>query len=479
MQPPLTDHPLPHAAPSPQRHLQRLLLLLLPLLVTGSILLATWPGYLSFDSAYQFWQARSGRFGDIAPPLLPLLWRGALLAGLPGPSGPLLLNGLLVAIGFGGIGLHAARQGHRRLAWAVVLFGPACPVLVVLLPHIWTDVLLAGAALACVAVLLLTPARQLAAGPLIAALLFAVVALRHNGLLAAAPLALWWVIRWWPALGRVRTLAAAALILLTLTAAASLLRRAVVETRLDTWAVTLLYDLQAVSVVTGEQRIPASLVGPGLTVDELRAAFHPYSATRLFAATESGVTDPTIVALSPAQRADLLAAWRQLPAEPDYWRHRWRLMRGLLGDQHGELAGLAESPALTPYADNPPLQRRFPALHDLYRALAGVLHRLSLYSAGALWLSSLLLSPLLVRRRGTTYRIAVAALLGSASLYALPFLLIAPSAELRYLLWPAVAGWLALLLAAFAPTSTKLQERAPSRPLPSLREGRGALDGAY
>src|SRR6478735_6325947 len=36
---------------------------------------AYWPGQMSFDSAYTWWQARGGETTDIAPPVLIYVWR--------------------------------------------------------------------------------------------------------------------------------------------------------------------------------------------------------------------------------------------------------------------------------------------------------------------------------------------------------------------------------------------------------------------
>lgn len=421
----------------------------LPALLIGAVLLAAWPGYLSHDSAYQFWQARTGAFGDVSPPLWPLLWRLSLLAGLPASSGPLLLIGLLFSAGFGGIALAAWRTGQARLAWAVAWLGPSCPVLVVLLPHLWTDVLLAATGLATMAVLQLAPPRQLAGAFLLGLLLLAMTGLRHNAVLAVLPLAACWLWRWWPTAPTAARLGGLVAMVALLLGANALLRDVLVEQRHDTWAVTPLHDLQAVSIATGTVRIPASLAGPGLTVDELRAAFHPHSATTLFSGTRSGVHDPVSAPLQPHQRDQLLDAWLALPTEPAYWQHRGQLFGAMLGPQTGALRGLAESPTLNRYADNPPMERAFPLLHDGYRKLADLLHGVGLYSAGALLLLAMLGAPWLHARRADPLRATGLWLLASALAYAVPYLLIAPSAELRYLLWPAVAAWMAVLITVF------------------------------
>jgi hypothetical protein len=46
---------------------------------------AWWPGQMSFDSAYAWWQARGGTSSDIVPPGFMLAWR-ACLAISDGPG---------------------------------------------------------------------------------------------------------------------------------------------------------------------------------------------------------------------------------------------------------------------------------------------------------------------------------------------------------------------------------------------------------
>lgn len=425
---------------------------LLPALWIAVLLAAAWPGYLSFDSALQFWQARHGTFFDIAPPLLPALWWLSLKLGLPATSGPLLLIGVAFAAGFGLLVQQAARAGQRPLAWTLALLGPLCPLLLLLLAQIWTDVLLAGTLLLLAAVI--AGAERAGRGRWLAVLLLGFIGcgLRHNSVLAVLPLLLWAVWRWSPS-----RLQPAGRIMLGLLLTALLwfgkqgLGAWLVEQRLDTWAIVPLHDLQAVSVATGAQRLPASVVGPGMDVGQLEKAFHPYSVTTLFAQTTSGVSDPTVGPLQPQQRADLLAAWRRLPFEAAWWTHRLRMFRGLLGSHRAdELKGLADSPGLQSFRDNPPLERALPGWHERYRAALDALRDSWAYAAGLYLGLGLLAGALWWRRRPqppAPWPGLAGALLASAWVYTLPYFVIAPSAETRYLLWPALASWLAAITA--------------------------------
>jgi len=425
-----------------------LLLAVLPALVVAVLQYAAWPGYLSFDSAYQFWQARHLQFGDVAPPMMPALW-ALLLPWCRDTTGPMLLICLLYAAGFGYWAMLARRDAQRLLASMIAILGPLCPFLMWMLPHVWTDVLLAAACLLLSALAMTVPRRP-AAIVLFLVLLCLATALRHNAICATAPLAIAWASHGFPQLSRLRRSAIATLLVVGACAFKAIFGMTLVTQRLDTWAVTPLHDLQAVSVATEVQRIPASLVGPGMDVAQLRAAFDPYSATKLFSGTRSGIRNPTISPLEPELRSALGQAWRGLWNEPAYWSHRGRLFRGLLGS-HLEpgLIGLGDAPVLTSYQDNPGLVFAHPRAHGIYRDVIERLRSTGVFAAGAYLVIALVLAALRWRGLARHWRIAVAGLMASAWSYLLPLFVLAPSAESRYLLWPVLASWLVILLAIF------------------------------
>lgn len=424
-------------------------LFFLPLLILTAVLIATWPGYLSFDSAYQFWQARHASFTDVAPPALPALWR-ILLIFLPETSGPMLVIGAAYAAGFFGFALSVRQSGQHKLAWAISILGALYPPFLVLLPHIWTDVLLAAICL-CIAALIAWPQQNYRLALVIAMLLLFASTLRHNSILATVPLALWWLWAWLPRCSIALRLVAAAASIFMLIVGKLMLSAWLVEKPLDTWAVTPMFDLQAVSVATNQQLLPISLVGPGMQASELRAAFHPYSATMLFSNTRTGVVNPVIRSLTPAQREDLLTAWLGLLQEPSYWQHRWRLFCGLLGTHSSdEIAGFADSPELHQYLDNPALVRSNPGLHMSYRRVIEWLRGTPLFSVGAYLLLASSLVMLRIHKLPKNLQLASIALLANAWFYTACYFFLAPSAELRYVLWPGLASWLVILITLFA-----------------------------
>ena len=98
---------------------------------------AFWPGQMSFDSAYAWWQARGGATTDIAPPMFIFVWR-VLDAWHPGPG---LLFALHLALFWSGLALLASalRLGGWR-AIALMLIAAFAPVPWLLRAHVWTDV---------------------------------------------------------------------------------------------------------------------------------------------------------------------------------------------------------------------------------------------------------------------------------------------------------------------------------------------------
>lgn len=423
-----------------------------------------WPGYVSFDTAHQWFQVRHGEFSDHHPPLMALLWR-ATEPLLPGPGGLLLVQ---LALWWSALAVAAAsifRDGRAQVA-AVVLAG-AAPPLFGLLGHVWKDVLLMAALALAAALMLADAARPKARRGLLlaaAACLLAVAALRHNGLAAALPLLPWLV--WRAAAGRLRGLAllvptlAAALVLAVL---AQLPARHPAVQRVEFWPTLALWDLAAVSVATGRMQVPQALRKGDVTVDDLRPHLRPDNNVPLFA--------PDLLKLSllepydEVERQALRQAWLGLPwREPGaYAGHRWRLARIQVGLPP---AGLGPAQAFSPghvaLADNPPLAIPDDAVRQgLARLLAGAAGH-PLVAPWPWLLAALLLAALFWRRRAREPRAWLGlALVASAWAYALPLAVLAASAELRYLGPSLALVALATMLAL-----------APPAPAPGARRGR-------
>ena len=451
---------------------ERLLLIIAPLALLGGLMVAAWPGYISFDSAFQWHQAQTLKFFDIAPPLLPGIWAVLLGVGFPDTTGPLILILALHVFGFARLAVLASTAGNSRLAWILAICGPLCPFLLSMLPHVWTDLLLSGALLCAFSLLL--PGFPLGRSRGISVLLLIVLAggIRHNGVFAVVPLIFAWGWLAWPDRSKAQRLliVVSSIALLWLTKV--LLAQALTTGRLDTWAVAPMLDLHSVSVATDRQLLPTSVVGPGMDLPQLRAAHDPYWPD-LFGGTRSGVANPTIAPFTAVQADDVRKAWLSLLDEPAWWHYRFRLFGYLLGP-HREpgLARIAESPELRQYADNRPLARRFPEWHSNYRGLIGSLRQIGALAPGLyLLLGSVGLIVHSRKRRlraplssWTAAEICAVTCMASAWAYTAPYFLLAPAPEARYVLWPALAGWVVFLycLSGLIPPRTRsLAEHQP------------------
>ena len=243
-------------------------------------------------------------------------------------------------------------------------------------------------------------------------------------------------------------------------ATAFALDRALAVQRMTVWPTIALWDLAAVSVDSGALLLPSFTHGPGLTVEELRetGAFNPTANTFLFERTYAGMRDGLAEPFTTDQLCGLRHAWidavLQYPGM--YARHRLRTFWLLIKSHYGEFQGVPYFVGRTQFRNNPPLPTAVAqGLQRTFYAFAAEL--------GSSWIFAAL--PYLVldvvalvlgwtHRDRPTARLAVA-VSGSALLYAASFLPLAPSADLRYLTWPIVAGPLALALSLSKCVDTK------------------------
>lgn len=400
-----------------------------------------YPGFVSFDTAHQWYQVRHGEYSDHHPPLMALLW-SLTEPVLPGPGAPFLFQ---VLIWWGSLAVIAWRlfAGAAAQVGAVLLVGFA-PPLFVLLTHVWKDVMLMAWLMAVAAILVVERDRPVLDRRLLAvavALLIGIGALRHNALPAVLPLSAYLAWRWLG--GGVRQTvprlrwAAASLLLFFLIAGLSQLpaRHPKVE-RVQFWPTVALWDLAAVSIADHDVLIPSALHLRPLTPEVLAEHFRPEVNVPLF--MPSDLLKVSVVSpYTDDELRQLRTAWLGLPfTHPRaYLQHRWRLMRIQVGLPAPDLPTAQDFvPDYTPFRDNPALW--VPALPLREQGL-GLLRSLS----GTIWLAawpwllaSLPLAWLLWhRRRRSSQAMLGLTLLASGWAYALPLTVLAASAELRYL----------------------------------------------
>ena len=424
---------------------------------------AYWPGQMSFDSAYTWWQARGGTTTDIVPPMFVLAWRFCDLF----VDGPGLLFALHLLLFWVGLGLlaRALRCGPRATV-ALMLLVAFAPIPWLLRGHVWTDVGLFSALTCAIGALASAEVgHQRRWLSLAAVAMFYAAMLRHNALPAMLPLLTWFV---WlllrdthggvkPALSDVAL--KTFLLVVTVLATAHLIDRSV-DRHVPLWPSLAQWDLAAISVATDTMLLPDFMIGPGLDIADLAQAFRDWSNTPMLVNTRHGMRDPFSDAYSSDELSRLRHAWLDaISTHPRTWlAHRWRLTRALFGthalDWPHELIYVDDE---VRYRDNPPIARNAGVLHSTLLRVAAALQATPVLGAWPTLAIGLIALPLAWRRRRRSVGASIALiLLASAWLYALPLTLFAPSAELRYLGWPCVASLLALACAASAPDAPAL-----------------------
>jgi hypothetical protein len=425
-------------------------------------LAAFWPGYLSFDAAYQWWQARHGQYSSVHPPLLSIAW--SFTERLHSGPGPVFaMFALMHWFAFTWIASRLVAPSPLRIG--VLWLAGFWPPLFALLAHVWKDVAvmtLFGLGVA----LLASGSRRRIAFALAASCFVLGAAMRHNAITALPPLLLWmaWVAT--PAdtrRPRLRALGIAFGASLVVFGLARLPEHVPGVERIPAWPAVAAWDLAAVSVQEQRVLLPREILFvPDDPLPLLGQHYAP--ASNVPTLVSGGVRSNFLFPYSEAVSRDLRARWLALPFEypGSYFEHRLAVSARLFGLVEDPLAAQQVlMPGIVAYQDNPPLAPRADALN---RSVQGALQSLvpSLLFDG--WLYLLVAGGLVVvatRRRGARNQLAAATAL-SGLCYALPLVIATGSAEFRYLSWLVAATLLAALLCLPA-------RSAPAEPLaPSI-----------
>jgi hypothetical protein len=433
-------------------------------------LAAFWPGYLSYDSAVQWSEARHGVYTNIHPPLMAMLW--SLSERLfPGP-GPMLASSALLY--WGAIAMLV--QAVCAPAWArvlLVLVAGFWPPAFALLAHVWKDVALmallglAVGALACSLRDSQRPWRWRTVALLACVL---ACAMRHNAATALPPLLLW--IAWEAGLGasrprRSRWLLAGLAACVALPMLATLPERMPGVTRYRVWPAVAAWDVAAVSVSERRLLLPPGLLFPGDPLPRLAQHYTP--ATNVPTLVSGGVRSNFLFPYSDDQYRELRAQWLGLPLRYPraYFAHRLAVAGRLFGwIRDPQVDQMALAPGVVALGDNPALAPRGDRFNA---AVQRALNRAVGTPLFAGWLYLMLALAVVaagLRRRDPRARLA-SATAASGLCYALPLLVAAGSAEFRYLSWLVSATILSLLLLLPVRASTSASDPRHAEPTSS------------
>ena len=352
----------------------------------------------------------------------------------------------------------ASRTGSLARAVGLGAFGLA-PHIFGQLGVIWKDVALAGALLLATGLIYWAwNSGKRWPLSLAAVLLFYGAAARLNAAGAVAPLAFWLAyvgIRSTKYKADRKTVVLAGAGLLAVLAGGAFAVNRYLTRGASTYPMQLayLYDLAAISTSEGRSLFPAYVnESPGFSMEQVTLRYNTRSVNDLI---YDGVPSPADRAVLPLtddeERArELAAAWRSgVAGHPFDWAmHRAAVFAQLIGLRASVTApyweqGSASSPAEFRGSETVP--------HRVGMAYLGLFRRpftQTFFFRAFLWLSvGALLLYRAIKGRFVNDTGLIVALLTSALAYAGSFILIAPSTEFRYLLWPAVASAVAIVFA--------------------------------
>jgi hypothetical protein len=417
-----------------------------------------YPGWLSFDSAYQLWQARHYHFNNLSP--VPVtLWLATLQRVFNTDTGAALFIFHLLLFWAGcALSLRASLTGWSRALLALMALAIVTPLWWTL-ANVWTDTAVLAGYAAGVGLIAFSQDRKsrMLHNLALVFLLYGSIA-RLNALPAAAPLfLLWWITRpnhvhktdWRAAMAMLGLVGLSFAI-------GTVIDRTMADERVRTWPVQVLHDLAGVSITTNTMYVPDFARDPELTIDTLRTGYTPYVATPVLLTTPALRSGIVVAPYSRKEAIALLRAWLDaIAAEPSaYLRHRLQMMDKLLL-RPDRAHSYALSSTNIAFRDNP----QSPPFAGVSKVIVDHLNHFGwrIQFSFAPYLVLFLVTAVSLYRKniGTVpsnkHHHVATALLVSAALYVLPLLVLAPAADVRYLAWAVAAICLASWTHRFAP----------------------------
>jgi hypothetical protein len=427
------------------------------------VAVATAPGIYSPDSLDQLLQAQRGVYSDGHPPLMAGLW--SLLLRISGTAATLywLHLGLLSSAFI----LFALAFRRSNLPGAVWLLLPAAcsPAILNFIGVLWKDVGLAVSlafCFACVALSRAARAGQIATLLVVLVVSFYAVGVRHNALPAVLPLLWLSLLPFFPRPGWRRNVGIAAIAIIgaaLLFVGGQLVSYQVLEARrIHLEQAVELFDLAAISVISGADVIPDEAKRANFSSQALRAAYSPTSSGSLIFRPDPAILPPLQLTENPQYLPIFRQAWeRAIINYPwAYLSHRGAVFASLLGigrqtpffatvDYRQQSAifeagvGVLGDPAVKSIDVGRPIFGHRVAASLLMAFIRAAVHTYLFF--GWLWLLVLVATfvAAIVLRKRPMAEVAIG-LSASGLLYLLPYFFVAPSSDFRYLYWSVVAA---------------------------------------
>lgn len=411
----------------------------------GLTLWLFFPGFMSWDSAYQWWQVRHGVFDPAHPIVMVMIWRFTDMI-VPGPGGYFIFQTCLYWLS---LTLFVSALNLKPwLKILTVLCLGFWPPLWGLSLHLWKDI--GAISFFCLAAgFLAHDYRNANRLWRFSALLCIVLACayRHNALSAGAVFLAYLVYRevslgaQKPASGK-KLIALGSLLLVAGVSLILMLPNYLLKLKNEPlWPLQAQWDIAAVSVRENQLLFPPGWASPKLTMEILKRDFDPSVNVPVF--KSSLVYLNPYYPMSEQDFSVLKKAWLRLPIDHPkaYLQHRWYVSKNLLGWQDIAHPNYVFAPGIVRYKDNPDIAVRQTALSNSVQArLMSIIETPLFFGWCYLLLASVGLFWSWARRNSLAFMLSASALC-----YVLPLAILAPSCDFRYLAWLLQGSLLALL----------------------------------
>jgi hypothetical protein len=414
-----------------------------------------YPGYLSWDSAYQWWQVRHHLIDPAHPPIMVMIWRSTD-ALIPGPGGYFIYQIVLYWLS---LLLFIQALNYKIWLKVFILLGLGFwPPLWGLSLHVWKDI--ACIAFFCLAAAALAQDFRLPnrAWRLLALLSVVLAcAYRFNAMSAGLIFIFYIIYRElkikFSSIRKRKTLAAtiSAIVVVCVQIVVIFPAYLLNQKSEPLWPLQAQWDIAAVSVHENQLLFPPAWSSPKLTMAMLKRDFDPSVNVPLF---KSGLI--YVNPYQPMREQDFAAlkkTWLQLPLDHPraYWQHRWYISQNLFGlIEDTRHPNFVFALSTVNYKDNPTIiTSSNEQTRSVKEALAAMIE--TPFFWGWCYLTLAMLCLVYGWRKGNT----LAAMLSlSAICYALPLIVLAPSCDFRYLGW-LLQGSLLAATFLFMPTADK------------------------